>query len=85
MGTQKTVDGVPSGTDETGESELRGTALDGSEQRRAAGHTAYKKTHNPATVLRVDDEKDSLYDDGLEIDDDTPPLGTDARSEDNAR
>jgi hypothetical protein len=85
MGTQKTEGGVPPATDESGESELRGTALDGSEQKRAAGHTSYKKTRNPDTVLRVDDEKDSLYSDGLEVDDDTPPMGTDARSEDNAR
>ena len=71
--------------DKSGESELRGTALDGAEQKRAAGHSAYKKGRDPDTVVRVDDEKDSLYTDGLELDDDTPPMGTDGRSEDNAR
>ncbi len=58
---------------------------DGSEQQWAAGHTLYKKGHNPDTVLRVDDEKDTLFTDGLELDDDTPAAGTDGRSEDNAR
>ncbi len=81
MGNGKTGDG----TDAAGESELRGTVLEGSEQKRAAGHTLYKKGHNPDTVLRVDNEKDSLYTDGLELEDDTPPAGTDGRSADNAR
>ncbi|MEP6547353.1 MAG: hypothetical protein ABJD53_07780 [Gammaproteobacteria bacterium] len=71
--------------DKSGESELRGTALDGPEQKRAAGHTVYEKGHNPDTVLRVNDEKDTLFTDGLEVDNDTPPMGTDGRSEDNAR
>ncbi len=71
--------------DKSAEKELRGAALEGSEQNRAVGHTAYKKAHNPENVLRVDDEKDSLYSDGLELDDDTPPMGTDGRSTDNAR
>ncbi len=56
----------------SGETKLRGTALDGSEQPRAVDHTGYKKAHNPDTVLRVDNEKDNLYTDGLEVDDDTP-------------
>jgi hypothetical protein len=68
-----------------GESELRGDALDGSEQQRAVDHAVYKKKHNPDTVLRVDDETDTLYEDGLELEDDTPPMGTDGRKVDNAR
>jgi hypothetical protein len=60
-----------------GETDLLGNSLNGSERDRAADHTAYKKTRNPDTVVRVDSEKDDLYSDGLEIDDDTPTLGTD--------
>jgi hypothetical protein len=36
-----------------------------------------KKTRNPDATVRVDDEKDDLYSDGLDVEDDTPPLGTD--------
>ena len=85
MGNPTTDGDAADAADKSGESELRGAALDGSEQKRAAGHTAFKKGHNPDTVLRVDDEKDTLYTDGLELDDETPPLGTAGRSEDNAR
>ena len=69
--------------DPSGEDKLRGEALDGSERQRAADHTQFAKKRNPDRVLRTDNEKDSLYDDGLELDDDTPPLintdGTDGR------
>ena len=69
-------------TDPAGETKLRGGALDGSERERAVDHTAYTKGRNPDTVLRVDDEKDTLYEDGLEVEDDTPTLipkpGTDS-------
>jgi hypothetical protein len=82
MGNSKSDGGA---ADEAGETELRGTALDGSEQKRAVDHTVYKKGHNPDAVLRVDEEKDTLYTDGLELEDDTPPAGTDGRSGDNAR
>lgn len=85
MGNPNTDDDAPGTTDQAGERELRGAALDGSEQQRAADHTVYKKKRNPDDVLRVDDEKDTLYQDGLELDDDTPPLGTDGRKVDNAR
>jgi hypothetical protein len=53
-------------TDDAGESELRGGALDGPEQERAAGHTVYKKKHNPDTIVRVDGEPDTLYQDGID-------------------
>jgi hypothetical protein len=60
-------------SDENG---LRGDALDGSESKRAVDHTAHQKARNPDTVLNVDDEEDTLYSDGLELEDDTPPMGT---------
>lgn len=57
--------------------ELRGDALDGPEQKRAADHTAYLGKRDPDRVVRVDGEKDTLYKDGLDVeDDDSPPMGT---------
>jgi hypothetical protein len=53
------------------ERRLRGKGLDGAEQRTAADHTRYEERRNPDTELRTDNEKDSLYDDGLDIEDDT--------------
>jgi hypothetical protein len=69
--------------DETGESTLRGSALDGSEQKKSVAHTAFEKTNNPDATLRLDDEEDTLYDDGLEIDDDSagPLTGKDGRDD----
>jgi hypothetical protein len=76
MGNPTTNDELLGDADPSGESTLRGEALAGSERRRAADHTAYKKSRNPDTVVRVDDEDDTLYSDGLEVEDDTKPLGT---------
>jgi hypothetical protein len=50
--------------------------LAGSERKRAVDHTEYENRRNPDNVVRADDEEDTLYNDGLELDDDTPPLGT---------
>lgn len=59
------------------EAHLRG-AVGGPEQRAAVDHTDYEKSRNPDSELRLDDEDDSLYSDGLDIGDDTEPLaGTD--------
>ena len=66
----------PDATDQSEEDKLRGDSLAGSERKRAADHTTYEKQRNPDTVVRADDEEDTLYDDGLELEDDTPPLGT---------
>ena len=46
--------------------------------------TTYEQTRNPDTVLRDDDEEDTLYSDGLEVDDDAAPLGT-PRGDEKAR
>lgn len=75
----------PDAVDPAGESELRGNALEGEDQKRSVSRTAAKKKQDPDTVVHVGDEEDTLYDDGLELDDDTPPLGTDGRANDNAR
>jgi hypothetical protein len=63
---------------DTSESHLRGNALSSSEDQMAADHVAYKKARNPDTELRLNGEDDSLYEDGLDLDDDTDTLaGTD--------
>jgi hypothetical protein len=61
---------------QSGENELRGDALDGSERKQAVDHTAHQNARNPDAVLNIDDEEDTLYSDGLELEDDTPPMGT---------
>ena len=54
------------------ERKLRGRALQGSDQKSAADHATYEERRNPDTELHLDDEKDTLYDDGLDIDEDDP-------------
>jgi hypothetical protein len=49
----------------TTENELRG---------KTAEDTESKKKRNPDAELRLDDEKDSLYDDGLDVEDDSETL-----------
>jgi hypothetical protein len=74
-------DNVP--IDKTGESSLRGSALDGAEQKKSVAHAAFEKTTNPDATLRLDGEEDTLYDDGLEIEDDSggPLTGKDGRDD----
>jgi hypothetical protein len=76
MGNEKTDDDQRDAADQSGESKLRGDALAGSEQKRAVNHSTYEETRNPDTELRTDNEEDTLYSDGLEVEDDTPPLIT---------
>ena len=76
MGNPKTENDRMDTSGRTDEDRLRGTALDGSEQKRAVDHEAYARKRNPDGVVRVDNEEDTLYNDGLEIEDDTPPMGT---------
>lgn len=79
MGNPKTESGRMDESGRLDEDRLRGKALDGSEQKRAADHTAYAQKRNPDGVVRVDNEEDTLYSDGLEVEDDTPPMGTNSR------
>jgi hypothetical protein len=81
MGDIKTDrDGVP--IDTTGESSLRGTALDGSERTKSVAHTGAEKTRNTDATLRLDGEEDTLYEDGLELENDSLPLtGKDGRDD----
>lgn len=81
MGDVKTDDqGRP--VDTGGESNLRGEALDGSERRKAADHTAFEKSRNTDSTLRLNGEEDTLYEDGLEVEDGSGPLtGKDGRDD----
>jgi hypothetical protein len=82
MGDIKSKDGASTPIDKSGESTLRGRALEGSEQRKAVDHTEYEKTRNTDSTLRLDGEEDTLYDDGLEVEDDSAPLtGKDGRDD----
>lgn len=64
----------PATADKSGESAVRGTDLKGPESKDAVDHAAYEIERNPDTLLRVDDEDDSLYTDGLEVEDDSEAL-----------
>jgi hypothetical protein len=74
MGDSKSGNDSSDSAERTGEDKLRGGALNGSERRQAVDHDEYNRKRNPDAVLRVDNEEDTLYDDGLELEDDTPPL-----------
>jgi hypothetical protein len=63
---------IPEGT--AGEADLRGAALDGAERKKSVAHTASDKARNTDSVLRLDGEEDTLYEDGLELEDDSKPL-----------
>jgi hypothetical protein len=70
-----------SNTDCTGERKLRGIALGGSEQKAAADHVEYETRRNPDTELHLDGEADTLYSDGIDVEEDTDTLaGTDSSS-----
>jgi hypothetical protein len=58
----------------SGERRLRGGDLGGSEKKRAVDHEDYEKERDADTELRVNDERDSLYDDGLDVEEDDSPL-----------
>ena len=60
--------------DKAGENGLRGRSLEGAELDQAVDHAQYRKRRDPDKELRTDGEPDSLYDDGLEVEDDSRPL-----------
>jgi hypothetical protein len=60
--------------DKAGESRLRGRVLGGPERDAAADHVDYAQRANPDAVIRTDGEEDTLYEDGIELDDDSDPL-----------
>ena len=66
MGDAK-VDSSRPAVSRSGESDLRGKSLNGVDHKKAPKGGA-------DTVLRLDDEEDTLYNDGLELEDDSSPL-----------
>ena len=60
----------PADPDTAAERKLRGRDLQGSEQKSAADHLEHQRTRNPDTELRLDGESDTLYDDGLDLEND---------------
>ncbi len=56
------------------ERRLHGTELEGSEQKDSVDHVEYAKKRNPDAELHLDGEKDTLYQDGLDIEDDSETL-----------
>jgi hypothetical protein len=74
-----------SGASDDGDRDLHGEELTGPDRKRAVDHVKKEKGRNPDATLRLDDETDTLYNDGLDVEDNTPPMGTDGRSQDNAR
>jgi hypothetical protein len=82
MGDIRTEDADDIPGDPSDEAHLRGGPLDGSERKKSVGHAAYEKGRNPDTALHLDGEEDTLYDDGLELEDDSAPLtGKDGRDD----
>ncbi len=68
--------------DKSGEAKLRGGALGGAERDSSVEHSAYQKKRGPDSVVRLDNEKDTLFSDGLELEDDAKPLSsTDGRDD----
>jgi hypothetical protein len=57
-----------------GETRIRGGALDGSERDKAADHVEYQQSSQTDKTIRTDNEEDTLYEDGLELDEDSDPL-----------
>jgi hypothetical protein len=55
---------------------LRGSALDGAEQRAAVDHSDYERSRDPDSELHLDGEDDSLYNDGLDIGDNSETLAS---------
>lgn len=76
MGNPNTDNDASDAIDPSGENKLRGDALDGSERDRAVDHAEYEKKRNPDAVLRLNGEEDTLYNDGLEVDESAPALIT---------
>jgi len=71
MGNANSTDDDEARPPTASERRLRGNALKGSEQRSAVDHATYEEGRNPDTELHVDGEKDELYDDGLDLEDDS--------------
>jgi len=68
-------------SDSAGERKLRGVDLNGSEQKAAADHFELETGRNPDTELHLDGKPDTLYRDGIDLEEDFDTLaGTDGSS-----
>ena len=83
MGSINTDDGDEIPADTAAKANLRGDRLSGVDRKNAVDHVAYEKARNTDTTLRLNGEKDTLYDDGLDIDDSpgAPLTGKDGRDD----
>jgi hypothetical protein len=77
MGNDNSPSDDRSTIDSAGERKLRGSALKGSEQKTAADHVEYETGRNPDTELHLDGEADTLYSDGIDVEEEfDTPAGT---------
>jgi hypothetical protein len=74
MGNANSPDDDQSTPETAADRKLRGSALNGSEQRIAVDHADYEKARNPDAELQLDGEEETLYNDGLDIGDNSAPL-----------
>jgi hypothetical protein len=74
MGNDNSTTDDPSTTDSVGKRKLRGSALNGSEQKAAADHVEYETQRNPDAALHLEGKADTLYIDAIDIEEgyDTP-------------
>jgi hypothetical protein len=61
-------------SDASGESDLRGAALDGAERDQNVAFSREQKKRDPDAVVRLDGEEDTLYHDGLKVEDESLTL-----------
>jgi hypothetical protein len=73
MGDLKTNNPSSSG-ERAGETRLRGGSLSTDERRTPVDRTATQQAEDTDDVLRTDNEEDTLYEDGLELENDSRPL-----------
>jgi len=74
MGNDNSPSDDRSTIDSAGERKLRGSALKGSEQKAAADHVEYETGRNPDTELHLDGETDTLYSDGIDVEEEFDTL-----------
>jgi hypothetical protein len=73
MGDQK-ADTPPSSGKPAGETRLRGGSLSNDERRTSVDSVEQQQSEDTDAVLRTDGEEDTLYEDGLELENDSRPL-----------
>jgi hypothetical protein len=74
MGNDKSPTDDSLNTGNASDRKLRGIALKGSEQKDAADHVEYETGRDPDTELHLDGEPDTLYRDGIDLEEDYDTL-----------